>query len=442
VTFTAIAMVAALANGPGPASGAEVLTLDEAVALALQNSRRVAMAELDAQSAEKKVAVERTRRLPTLNVEGMAGTTLNAISITFPAGSFGTYPSTGPIPGEDAVVEAPRAVSGNLSATLAQPITQLHRIGLGVKMSELARDAEREKLREQRAAVVADVKRTYYALLQGQSALAAHEEQLAVYRELHRIVGQQMAIEVALPSDGLQVRARLAGAEQEVVALRNDLATAREQLNLLMGRDVDHAFEVAGMPPESVEEVDLGVAVAAALQRRPDLAQARLAIEQADTDRRMKKAESIPSLSLAVAYSSYINIDLLPKNIAQVGLQLKWEPFDWGRRAKERVTRELALDRARSAAGEAQAQARIEVARCFRKLQEARLLLQAERLGREAAAERLRVVTSRRKQEAALVTDALQAQADMTAAGARYDSALATYWTARADLQKAIGEEQ
>jgi outer membrane protein TolC len=52
------------------------------------------------------------------------------------------------------------------------------------------------------------------------------------------------------------------------------------------------------------------------------------------------------------------------------------------------------------------------------------------------------VGTRRRKQDAALVTDALQAQADMTAAGARYDSALATYWTARADLQKAIGEEQ
>jgi outer membrane protein TolC len=50
-------------------------------------------------------------------------------------------------------------------------------------------------------------------------------------------------------------------------------------------------------------------------------------------------------------------------------------------------------------------------------------------------------VASRHRQEAALLKDVLDAQAAMSAAHARYDRALLTFWTAKADFQKAIGEE-
>src|SRR6185295_11714841 len=103
----------------------------------------------------------------------------------------------------DTVVEAPRSVTGNVNATLAQPLTQLYRLGLNTKLTELSRDTEREKLREQRASVVADVRRLYYNLLQMESALHAKEQQVEVYRELDRVVGEQVAIEAALRSDAL-----------------------------------------------------------------------------------------------------------------------------------------------------------------------------------------------------------------------------------------------
>jgi outer membrane protein len=128
--------------------------------------------------------------------------------------------------------------------------------------------------------------------------------------------------------------------------------------------------------------------------------------------------------------------------VAIVGLQLKWEPFDWGRRGKEKAEKELQVEQAKSGAREAESRVRLEVAHAFRKLGEARLLLQAQRLGRDAAQERLRVVTLRNRQEASLLKDVLEAQASTSAAHAQYDQALMTYWTARADFRKALGEEQ
>jgi len=419
----------------------ETLTVEEAVELALQHNRRVALAAMDVERAEKKVDAARTRRLPSLELQAMAGTTLTPVRVTYPAGTFGSFPQTGPIPAEDTVIEAPQALSGNVNATLAQPLTQLHRIGLNTKLNELSRDIEQQKLREERAAVVAEVRGLYYQLLQAESGLRAAEELVETYRELDRVVVQQVAVEAALPSDGLEAKSHLATEEYKLAQLRGDLATSRERINQLLGRDLEHEFSVVAVPEASLEEVDLGAAVAQALERRPDLAQRRLAVEQADTDRRMKKAESIPDVSLAVTYVSFVNVDLVPSNIAMAGLQLKWEPFDWGRRGKEKAEKEIQVAQAKSSALEAESQARIEVAHRFRRLQEARLLLEAERLGRDAAAERLRVMTSRHRVEAALVKDVLQAQAEMSAARTQYDAALSTFWTARADFQKAIGEE-
>jgi outer membrane protein TolC len=436
VTATLVTAGHAVAETPG-----EPLTVEQAVALALQNNRRIAVAALGVDRAEQRVAAARTNRLPSLSVQALAGTTLDTVSMTFPAGAFGRYPGIGPIPSSDALVQSPRAVSGTVDATLAQPLTQLFRIGLGTRLSEIGRDIEKEKLRQERSAIAGDVRRRYYGLLQAESAVVAAETRVRVYRELTRVVGEQVKIEAALRGDGLEVRSRLASEEQQFVQLRNDLADGREQLNFLLGRELDHDVTLVAVPEASEDEAELSSAVARAVRERPDLAQARLQVEQADTDRRMKKAEAIPDLSLAVTYLTFVNVDLLPRNVAQAGLQLKWEPFDWGRRGKQTAEKALQVVQARRALQEAEARARLEVGHAFRKLEEARMLVAAARLGHEAAQERLRVTATRQRVDAALIKDVLESQASESAANVQYERALSTFWTAKADFRSALGEE-
>jgi outer membrane protein TolC len=434
--------LAALCAGAASAEdAAEILTVERAVEQALHANRRVTIASLRVEAADERVAASRTHRLPSLSLQAMGGKLLDNVGVSFPAGAFGKYPGIGPIPAVDTLVQAPRSLSASVDATLAQPLTQLRRISLGTKLSELGRDAEREKLREQRAAIADDVRRTYYQVLQAESAMGAAEERMQVYRELDRMVEEQVRVEAALPSDRLEVKARLASQEQELAQRRGDVAEGREQLNFLLGRELDHQMTLAAVPEAPLEEVDLQSAMTAALERRPDLARARLQVDQADTDRRLKKSESIPDLSLAVSYVTFVNVDLLPRNVVQAGLQLKWEPLDWGRRGKERAETDLQAEQARQALREAEAQVRLQVSHAFRKLEEARLSVRAARLRLDAAREKLRLAAKRHSVEAALWKDVLEAQASASDAGMQYDRALSVFWTAKADFRAALGEE-
>src|SRR5262245_40241440 len=135
-------LLAARASAEAQAgAAAEPLTLEDAVKLALEHNRSVARAALQVDRAEQNVGAAKARRFPNLDLQAIAGSTLNTIKVTYPAGAFGSYPVIGPIPSTDTVVESPPTVSGNVSATLAQPLTQLYKIGLNTKLNELGRDA-------------------------------------------------------------------------------------------------------------------------------------------------------------------------------------------------------------------------------------------------------------------------------------------------------------
>ncbi len=433
---------AVLASAQEPPSGAEVLTLDQALALALQSNRAIGNAALQVERSDQKVGAAKARRWPQIDLHVLAGRTVSPVRFTFPAGSFGTFPATGPVPAEDTVLEAPTAPSAFVNASIAQPLSQLYKINLGVRANELSRDIDRERLRDEQASVVNEVKSLYYSLLRTQSALTAAGEQVETCRELVRVVDQHVTRETALPADQLDAKAALAAAEYKTLALRNGLATQKEQMNDLLGRELTRDFTPAPVPETAPEEIDLETAVLRALERRPDLRQARLQVDQADADRRLQKADSIPDLSLAFTYFTFANVDLMPRNVAQVGLLLKWSPLDWGRRGKELAEKTLQLEQARNGAREAEDRVRIDVASRFRKLQEARLLLEANRLARDSAREKLRVATDRHKAEAALLKDVLSARSAFGDADAQYQQALLGLWTASADLDRAMGEEQ
>ena len=72
---------------------------------------------------------------------------------------------------------------------------------------------------------------------------------------------------------------------------------------------------------------------------------------------------------------------------------------------------------------------------------EASLLLKASRTAHEAAAEQLRVTGNKYKEQAALLKDLLQAQAQSSETNFQYQQALSSYWSAFAELRKAMGEE-
>lgn len=421
------------------ASQVEELTLEQAIALALNDNHLVKIAELEVGKVADDLAAIRTFRLPSLNLFSFTSNQLvdHKVNINNVTSDL--------IPGLDsfAPISVPRRLTTVISPLVVQPLTQQYRIGLNIEQGKLARDVASEKLRMVKQATVDKVKRRYYAILQTQSALDSVMEAIRLYRELDRVTGDYVVQQVALKTDSLEVKTRLASAEYDGLNLANQLATEKEQLNNLLGRDVRVDFRVSAVPDAMDFGLDLVSARNRALDQRPEVKEARLKVKQAEVDRRIKKSEYIPDVSLGFRFVTLRNFsNSVPQNYASVGVVVKWEVFDWGRKKNQLAGKDKVIEQTKSGLHEAESLVLIEVGDKFRKLQQTRQALAVAKLGQETARETLRVNTNKYKLTAALLSDVLQSQASLAEANHRYQQVLLGYWSAKAEFEKAIGEEK
>jgi outer membrane protein TolC len=439
------ALVSQAAPAP-PASEAAVaseplLTLEDALAIALRDNRGVRTASLDVERAGDRIGAARTRRLPFIQVGVGADYPLVPLELKFKQGDFGTFAATGPIPSQDTTLSTQELIA-TATTGIVQPLAQQYRMGLIVDQLGVAQNIAREDLRGQRHAVTNDVKRGYYLVLQAQSAAEAVEESVRSLRELDRVVTEQVRERKALRADSLDVQTRLAQAQADAFTASNDLATRKEQLNHVLGRDPGTPFRVSPVAEVSLFEADPEAARLQALQQRPELNRADLQVRFAEQDVRIKRAEFIPDVDLHFRYAHPATADQLPEHIALAGITLTWEIFDWGRKSREAAERQKAMEQAKTAAAETRSRILLEVNTRFRKLEETKTRLRVADIGVQAARERLQVQTARYAERAVLLADVLQSQAAVAAANDQYQAAVLGFWTARADLERALGEGQ
>jgi len=363
------------------------------------------------------------------------------VDFTFQKGVFGDFPGTGPVPGKDTKIHTPLRPTFYGLMQVSQPLSQQYKIGLNIRQAKLAKLADEQKLRGQKQSVTNQVKKLYYAILQTQSSLASSEENLKFDRELERTTDQLVTQKAALKSESMSVKARIAQEEYNNLTLNNTLASQKEQLNSLLGRDVRTDFSVVGVPEVTSAEGNLAEAQTKALSARPELREGRLLLQQAEVNRRLKKAEYIPDVSLTLNNLSLANVNLLPSNVVSAGVLVTWNPIDWGRRKHELATASKQIEQSKNSVNDAEAQVLVEVAAKFRKLAESRALLAAAKLQLEAEREKLRVLMNEYEQKVALSKDVLQQRSSVESATSQNSQALLSFWAAKADFEKSLGEE-
>jgi len=432
--------VSAFAQDSAPSESA-VFTLEQAVSIAHANNRSVKNAQLVTSIDEDQIAEARTYRFPSLNLYALGSQLLTPVDFSFQRGAFGSFPGIGPVPATDTRIHTPLRPTFYGLTQFSQQLSQQYKIGLKIKQAKLAKLVDEQKLRAQKQSVTSQVKQAYYALLRTQSALASSEENLKFDRELDRTTEQYVAEKTALKSDSMDVKAKIAQEEYNNLMLRDSLASQKEQLNDFLGRDIRTDFAVAEVSEATVVETNLDAAQAQALSARPELSEARLTVRQAELNRRITKTQYIPDVSLAVNNLSLANVNLLPSNVTAAGVLVSWDPLDWGRRRHELAAASKTIEQSKNSANETEAQILVEVGAKFRKLGETRALLRATALQRDAEREKLRVVMNQFEQKAALLKDVLQQKMSLESVTNQHNQALLSFWTAKADFEKSLGEE-
>jgi outer membrane protein TolC len=422
----ALAVFLTAAAAPTARAQPPTLSLDETVRLALANNRNLSLAAQEVEKADEALEAAKLARLPKFNVNYFEPTLLKLLDVR-----LGPFRLPLPLPDNFAF----------LTGSATQPISQLYDIGLGVKALELSKNIASERLRSARQTAVDEIKRAYYGCLRAESGLVPSREAVDLFKELERVIDTLVGEQAALESDRLDVQARRAQQEHEVLVLENALATAHERINVALGRDPEAPFATETLPLAIPAEAELPAARAAVRDQRPDVREARIAIDLAKIDWRLKKAEQFPRVGAVFYYVGQINMPLLPGNIAAGLLQASWEPFDWGRKGREQASKQLAVQQAETTLKQLQDTAAVDLNVRARALGEARSLVSVTDLARNAAREKLRVMLDKHEENAVLTKDLLQAQVAMAEADHNCQAALLSYWEARADFEKALAIE-
>ena len=420
---------------------AKPLSLEEVVSLARLHNRELKQAGLEIHKQREAFSEAKTQLYPRFDTYFLASELLTPLDFTIKSGTFGTFPATGPIPAKDSQIHTPARPVAIASVTATQPLTQLLRIDLSIKQQKLGVALSRQSYFMREQDLVNEVRRGYYAILQSQSEIESQRALLAYLDELQQLTGRRLQQQAVLKAETLHITAQRSKASYQLTVNQNALADQKEALNRLLGRDLQTEFAVETLPASLAEESSLQQARAFAIEKRAEIKAETIKKEKAALDTRIEKTRYIPDVSIQANYLTAPNISFLPQNVGAVGVLLTWQPWDWGQK-RHNIAQKLDTEKqAQLSIDSVKDQVLQEVDSTFRRLREARELLMAAQAARDAENEKLRNEMDAYSNQAILLSDLLQQQSSVANAEDQYRQGLVAFWKARADFERALGEE-
>ncbi len=296
------------------ALGQTALTLEQAEQAALKNHPQIGASIFNALVAREVTREIRAGLLPNLfgsvsGVGGQDGTRIGAGSLT--AGSIYNRFSTG--------------------VTASQLMWDFGRTSGLVESSRLRADAQVQNTEVTRELVVLQVDRAYFAALRARAVLHVAEQTVAA-RQL--VVDQVSALARSALKSTLDVsfaqvnlsegKLLLAQAQSDIQAASSDLAAAMGMAAPLMDWQFAEPLGPGEQPAADIERI-----VKDALQRRPDIASARLEFEAARKIIAAERALSLPTISaIATAGVLPAHSDKITGNYSGAGVNVNIPVFN------------------------------------------------------------------------------------------------------------------
>ena len=286
------------------------LSLDGAVALAMERNERSAIADTAVAQAEARVGLARTAFLPRVDV-------------------FSTYRND---------YSNPTDRTASASALLTQPIFEPRAFPL-FRVARHERDAERLTATDTKRRLGFDAASAFLTTLSfEQVVLAARRRKDFAQTSLNDV---RARFEAGLVSSNDVTRAELevATADRAVAQAVGAVQSSRVELENLLNAPVGplerpaELLEASALPPA----IDLP----SAQQRRTDIAARRADVEALRAFADIPRAGFLPSVGLT-AQTRNINDGPITsrENDAFIGLSLNWSVFDSGVRRSQRIERE------------------------------------------------------------------------------------------------------
>jgi len=413
------------------------LTLEQAVALALERNQQVLIARAQGDALKGKIREVRADALPFLSLNGSA--------LRWRDPSFLNASSFDKIPiefREGLIPTGANLVDYNLS--LKQPIYTSGKVGTALKLASLESEGTSVDVARVEQDVRLRVIRAFYDLLLAGRLLDVSRETVAQREEHLKMARARHEAGVATEVDVLRSQVSLANTQPELIRAENEVRRVRATLNNLLVRPIDFPTEALG-ELRFMEEPDaeLGQIVRQALDRRPEIQRLRINELEADAQKKLANAENRLRLDFNGQYgfSARDPVNLGDHQFTRwmftlsVGLPL----FDGGRRSG--LVRQAVAARRIAALQRTEAEngIRLDVQNAVDELERARRTVEAARLNVREAERVLTMMQDNYRYGAATTLDVTDAQTALSVARTNLLRGLYDHTLARAQLRWEMG---
>jgi len=322
------------ASAQAPASNVRLLTVEDAVRMALENNLGIRVARVEPQLQDLNVALARASWSPTFTsmlqsastdspsnsfLSGALGTKTRDARINSNVGLAQTLPWGGSYNiGWDSVRSTTTNLFSNFSPQLRSSLALSYRQPLlrgfsidsvrqQVLVSEKNREIANVSLQETIASTSRAVRHAYWDLAFAIASLDVHRQSLDLATESLRNTRARIEIGTAAPIDSIEAEAEVALREEAVVLGEAQVATAEDALRALVYDPAADDFwtfriELANLPPFVLTTIDIETAMRNALDQRSDLQQSRKALETQAVHMRYFRNQTLPDVTASFDY--------------------------------------------------------------------------------------------------------------------------------------------
>ncbi len=415
------------------------ITLDKAIAMALEQNRDILIADQDRFKADAQVGEAWADALPQITVSGQYTRNLKKPVLFLPPDNpFNPSGST-------VMFEIGSDNAYQMGASVSQPLFS-RKVGVALDAAGTYRDYTEEAFRATQQGVVCQVKKAFYLVLLAQKLVDANRQGLDVVKANFGNVEAQYRHGNAAEFDLLRAEVQVANTEPLLISAENTLALSINALKNLIAVPIDQEVAVTGdFTFEEVPQEKIAAAEQNALSTNPSILGLSLQESLLEKNITAAGANYFPSLSLFGSYqwqtqdNTFVFRNYTWATLFSVGLQLSYPLFD-GFRTTQRVQEaSIERDKVRYARLKAQEGLTIQIQSAELKMAEAKKRIVGQEKNIDQAQKAVSISQTRFKSGVGTQLELLDAQVAMTRAQTNYAQAIYDYLVAEADWQYAVG---
>jgi outer membrane protein TolC len=436
--------------------GAQQLTLDRAVDLAVERNRDLRDAELELESARGRVKEAWGSVFPSLDLTASYTRNLTVPGSFLPAIFFDPDAS----PDELVAVKFGSDNMWNMQLRAEQPLFQAAAF-IGVGAAGRYEELQREIVRGRSQAVVARVSVAFYDVLLAQEAVRLTENTVRRISQTLDDTRKMARAGVSSSYDVLRLEVELANIEPALRRARNAERSATRALAVELGiddldgvevagslaaLDVDSLTAAVGAPADSAAWGDM---VALAFRQRSELRQLQLMESLRQAEMRAEQSEYLPRLTLFGTYSINAQQSGRPAFFGeteaqraygrQVGVQLTFPLFSGMQRPARVAQRRVAVQQVRTQRDLVQDQVENQVRTALDQVQEAHQRALAQQFGVGQAQRGYEIASAQYREGISSALELTDAEVALRQSEFNYAEAIYDYLVARARLDEATG---